>query len=141
MTVSLDYIVDGSKWLFKSPHSVKETIDRLLRAVDKNPEVLQYERIDQQAVSRLSGKEVRPAEYVSFQNSLLVGQLLSLNIRTVEVLPMQVVAYEAEDGQVWLVTNNPDYMDSHYNLQGGNGLIAQIHDLFPRWVEQALSEA
>ncbi|HAV1831701.1 TPA: DUF302 domain-containing protein [Enterobacter hormaechei subsp. steigerwaltii] len=140
MTSSLEYIVDGSKWRFRSPHSVSETIDRLLKAVDKNPEVLQYERIDQQAVSRLSGKDVKPVVYVSFQNSLLVGQLLSLNIRTAEVLPMQVVAYEADDGQVWLVTNNPDYMDSHYNLQGGNGVIRQIHDLFPRWVEQALSE-
>ena len=135
----MEKLVDGSKWLFKSPHTVKTTIDRLLRAIDKNPEVIQYERIDQQAVSRIAGKEVRPCECVSFQNSKLVGLLLDLNIRTAEVLPMQVVAYEQEDGQVWLATNNPDFMDVHYGLNGANGLIAQIHALFPRWVEEALS--
>lgn len=135
----LERIVDGSKWLFKSPHSVKETLDRLLRAIDKNPEVIKYDRIDQQAVSRIAGKEVRPAECVFFQNSHLVGLLLSLNIRTAEVLPMQAVAYEDDDGQVWLVTNNPNYMDEHYNLNGGDGIIDKINQLFPSWVEEALS--
>jgi len=140
MKHKLEKIVDGSKWLFKSPHSVKETIDRLLRAIDKNPEVLQYERIDQQAISKIAGKNVRPAECVSFQNSHLVGILLELNIRTVEVLPMQAVAYEDDTGQVWLVTNNPNYMDEHYNLNGGNGIIKQINELFPGWVEEALTD-
>lgn len=132
-------IVDNNKWLFKSPHSVKETLDRLLKAIDANPEVIKYERIDQQAVSRIAGKEVRPCECVSFQNSQLVGLLLDLNIRTAEILPMQAVAYEDSDGQVWLVTNNPDYMDEHYGLNGANGLIEQIHNLFPSWVAQALA--
>ncbi|QEM82514.1 DUF302 domain-containing protein [Halomonas binhaiensis] len=140
MAKELEKIVDGSKWLFKSPYSVKETIDRLLKAIDKNPEVLQYDRIDQQAVSRIAGKEVRPAECVFFQNSELVGLLLSLNIRTAEVLPMQAVAYEDDEGQVWLVTNNPNYMDEHYNLNGGGGLIAQINVLFPGWIAQALDD-
>lgn len=132
-------IVDNNKWLFKSPYSVKETIDRMLAAVKQNPDVAIYERIDQQAIAKKNGVEVRPCETVSFQNTKLVGPLLELSIRTAEILPMQIVAYEKEDGQVWLVTNNPQYMNDHYELKDDKGIIDKILTLFPGWVEEALS--
>ncbi|WP_057657516.1 DUF302 domain-containing protein [Pseudoxanthomonas dokdonensis] len=130
-----------NQWRWKSPHSVQVTVDRLLKVVDRYPEVLKYDRIDQKAVARISGFDIRPAETVYFQNSKLVGSLLSTNIKVLEQLPIKTIVWEDDSGQVWLQTPNIDYMDEHYQLNGGKGAIQAIYNLLPGWVEEAVSEA
>nr|WP_300309399.1 DUF302 domain-containing protein [Halomonas sp.] len=127
-------------WKWKSPYSVKVTVDRLLAVVGRYPEVLKYDRIDQQAVAKVSGHDIRPAETVFFQNSKLVGKLLGTNIMVMEQLPIKTIVWEDESGQVWLQTPDIDHMDEHYNLNGGDGAIQAIYDLLPGWVEEAIQE-
>jgi uncharacterized protein (DUF302 family) len=127
-------------WKWESPYSVKVTVDRLLAVVGRYPEVLKYDRIDQQAVAKVSGHDIRPAETVFFQNAKLVGKLLGTNIMAIEQLPIKTIVWEDESGQVWLQTPNIDHMDQYYNLNGGDGAIQAIYDLLPGWVEEAIQE-
>ncbi|QEM81840.1 DUF302 domain-containing protein [Halomonas binhaiensis] len=130
----------ANHWKWKSPYSVRVTVDRLLAVVDRYPEVLKYDRIDQQAVAKISGHSILPAETVFFQNSKLVGKLLSTNIMAMEQLPIKTIIWEDESGKVWLKTVDIDYMNEHYNLNGGDGAIQAIYDLLPGWVEEAVQE-
>ena len=130
----------ANQWKWKSPHSVKVTVDRLLGVVNRYPEVLKYDRIDQQAVAKLSGHDIRPTEVVFFQNSKLVGSLLSANVKAAEQLPIKTIVWEDADRQVWLQTTNIDYLDSHYDLKGGGGAIQAIYDLLPAWVEETVQK-
>lgn len=127
-------------WKWKSPHTVSDTVDRLLAVVDRYPEVLKYNRIDQQAVAKISGHDIPPAETVFFQNSQLVGKLLHTNIMVLRELPIKTTVWEDESGQVWLQTPDIDDINEHYNLNGADGAIQAIYDLLPGWVEEAVKE-
>ncbi|MFC5607247.1 DUF302 domain-containing protein [Variovorax soli] len=130
----------ANQWKWKSPYSVKTTVDRLLAVVNRYPEVLKYDRIDQQAVAKISGHDIRPTEVVFFQNSKLVGKLLTANVLAARELPIKTVVWEDDKGQVWLQTTNIDYLDSHYGLKGGDGAIQAIFDLLPGWVEETVAK-
>jgi uncharacterized protein (DUF302 family) len=108
--------------------------------VNRYPEVLKYDRIDQQAVAKISGHDIRPTEVVFFQNSKLVGKLLTANVLAARELPIKTVVWEDDKGQVWLQTTNIDYLDSHYGLKGGDGAIQAIFDLLPGWVEETVAK-
>ncbi len=127
-----------NQWKWKSPHTVRVTVDRLLDVVGRFPEVLKFERIDQQAVARISGHDIRPAEVVFFENSQLVGKLLNTNILAMEQLPIKTIVWEDEKGQVWLQTTNIDSMNDQYSLNGADGAIRAIYDLLPDWVEKTI---
>jgi len=128
----------ANKWKWKSPYSVKTTVDRLLAVVNRYPEVLKYDRIDQQAVAKISGHDIRPTEVVFFQNSKLVGSLLTANVMAVVQLPIKTIVWEDAQGQVWLQTPNIDALDADYDLKGGGGAIQAIYDLLPAWVEETV---
>lgn len=127
-------------WKWESPYSVKETMDRLLAIIDKHPEVLQYGRVDQQAVACLSGKEIKDVEVVFFQNSQLVGEILSANIEAAAALPIKTTVWEDANGQVWIQATHIDEMNARFKLNGANGAVESIRKLLPAWIGEAMNK-
>jgi len=121
----------NTKWLWKSAYSAPETLDRLLKILDKYPEVLQYSRIDQQKVAAMSGENIRPVECVFFQNSKLVGKILQANIEAAAELPIKAMVWEDKHHQVWIKTTDIDALNEQYHLNGADGAIKSIHELLP----------
>ena len=126
-------------WTRKSPYSVRVTADRLLSKLAEFPEVMIVADVDQQKVAALSGKVVDDAVCLMFQNTKLVGSLLSSNIEVGFELPIKAFIWKAKDGQIWIKCTDIDYMNDVYNLDGGQGAINAIYSLLPDWLNYAVS--
>lgn len=127
------------RWTRKSPYSVRATADRLLNKLAEFPEVMIVADIDQKDVAALSDKVVDDAVCLMFQNTKLVGSLLSSNIEVGFKLPIKAFIWKAKDGQVWIKCTDIDHMNDFYHLNGGQGAIDAIYGLLPGWLDYAVS--
>lgn len=98
-----------------SPHSVADTADRLVAAVE-NAGAMVFARVDHAAGALSVGDDLRPTTLVMFGNpklgtpALLSDQLAGLD------LPIRVVIFEAEDGTVTLAWHNPAELAEDYEI-------------------------
>lgn len=127
------------RWTRKSPYSVRATADRLLNKLAEFPEVMIVADVDQKKVAALSDKVVNDAVCLMFQNTKLVGSLLSGNIEVGFELPIKAFIWKAKDGQVWIKCTDIDHMNDFYKLDGGLGAIDAIYGLLPDWLDYAVS--
>lgn len=130
----------NQRWVRKSPYSVRETADRLLAKLADFPEVMIVADVDQRKTAELSGKQVDDVVCLLFQNTKLVGNLLSANIEVGFELPIKALIWKARDGQVWIRCNDIDHMNEAYQLNGGGGAIDAIYNLLPDWLDHTVSQ-
>ena len=98
-----------------SAYSVPETLDRLEAAL-RQQGVKIFARIDQQAEAQGAGLTLRPTQLLIFGSPQAGTPLMSAFPTLALDLPLKALAWEAEDGQVSLLTNRPDYLQSRHGL-------------------------
>ncbi|MFP2237286.1 hypothetical protein ACLEX4_01890 [Pseudescherichia vulneris] len=130
----------NQRWVRTSPYSVRETADRLLAKLAEFPEVMIIADVDQQKVAALSNKIVDEAVCLLFQNTHLVGSLLSSNIDVGFELPIKAFIWKTEDGRVQIRCTDIDHMNDFYHLNGGFGAIDTIFNLLPDWLDHTVSK-
>jgi len=109
----------------QSPHSVGETIDRL-EAVVKEKGLAVFARIDHAAGAKKAGLELRPTELIIF-GSPKVGTPLMQAKQTMGLdLPLKVLAWQDEGGQVWLAYEAPADMGAAHGLATDNPVIQKV---------------
>ncbi len=100
----------------KSNHNVTTTIDKL-ENVMKTKGMTIFKRVDHSAGAEKAGLQLRPTELLIFGNPK-VGTPLMLCSQTAALdLPQKALAYEDENGEVWLAYNDPAYMAKRHNLK------------------------
>jgi uncharacterized protein (DUF302 family) len=109
-----------------SPWSVKETIDRLVVALEEHKATI-YARINQQSEVHNAGKEIPPLEFILFGNPKAGGLIMAENPIAALDLPLKIIAWEDPKG-VWLAYNNASYLEERYALPHA---IMQPVDLAP----------
>src|SRR5262249_30519906 len=87
-------------------------------------------RIDHAAAAEKVGQTLKPTQLLIFGNPKLGTPLMQSNRRIGIELPMKVLAWEDDNGQVWLAHVKPQILKSEYSV-GGHG------DIF-REMERAL---
>jgi uncharacterized protein (DUF302 family) len=99
-----------------SSYSVAETIDRLEMLV-KSKGMSIFARINQAAAALAVGLELRPTELLIFgdprSGTVLMNEYPLLAID----LPLKALAWEDENGQVWLAYNSPLYLQKRHALK------------------------
>jgi uncharacterized protein (DUF302 family) len=99
-----------------SSYSVAETIDRLEILV-KSKGMKVFARINQAAEAFAVGLEMRPTELSIFgdprSGTVLMNEFPLLAID----LPLKALAWEDENGQVWLAYNSPLYLQKRHGLE------------------------
>jgi uncharacterized protein (DUF302 family) len=100
-----------------SRHSVRETIDRLQELL-KSKGIKIFARFDQAGEARAVGLSMGPTELLIFGDpktgTPLMNQYPSLTID----LPLKAVAWESEEGKVYLSFNTADYLIERHHLVG-----------------------
>lgn len=96
--------------------SVKESIDRLESFLKKQGITI-YSRIDQQDELQKAGLTSRPLEFLLFGNPKAGGPVMLENPLAALDLPLKVIAYEDEQGKVWIAYNQRSYIQQRYGLQ------------------------
>ena len=109
---SLSLAADGLVAM-KSPHSVKETIDRF-EAAAKARGLNGFLRLDHAAGARRSGR-LRPTELLVFGNPQGGTPLMECAQSAGIDLPLKALAWLDASGQVWLGYNDPQFIASRHD--------------------------
>ena len=109
----------------QSNHSVEDTIDRLESALSDAGLTI-FARIDHAAGAEGAGLSLRPATVLIFGNPNL-GTPLMNSAPTVAIdLPQKALAYEDENGDVFLVYNDPAYLAERHGIEGQDEVLTRI---------------
>jgi uncharacterized protein (DUF302 family) len=111
---SLATAADGLLVL-KSPHSAKETMNRLEGLV-KQRGLNVFARIDHAAGAAKVGKTLRPTEVIIFGNPQ-GGTPFMECVQTVGIdLPLKALVWEDASSQVWLGYNDPGFLGQRHGV-------------------------
>ena len=103
----------------QSRFGVTETIDRLAEAV-KRAGLLVFARIDHAAGARDVGASLRPTELLIFGNPKGGTPLMQDRQLAGIDLPVKALAWEDEQGEVWLSYNDPHWIAERHGLGGSS---------------------
>lgn len=105
--------------VMKSPHGVKDTIDRLETAA-KARGLNVFLRVDHAAGAMKIGKSLRPTELLVFGNPQGGTPLMECAQTAGIDLPLKALAWQDAAGQVWVAYNSPQALaDRHGAAQCG----------------------
>lgn len=120
----------------KSSHSVSDTVDKL-ESVLKNKGMTIFKRIDHAQGAEKAGLALRPTELLIFGNPK-VGTPLMLCSQTAALdLPQKALAYEDENGQVWLAYNDPEYMAKRHGIEDCDKAVEKVSNALAKFASTA----
>jgi uncharacterized protein (DUF302 family) len=93
----------------RSPHAVRETIDRF-EAAAKSRGLTIFLRVDHAAGAKKIGKDLRPTELLVLGNPQGGTPLMECAQSAGIDLPLKALAWEDAAGQVWLGYNDPQFI-------------------------------
>ena len=98
-----------------SQYSVPETIDRIERAVTAKGMKL-FVRIDHSGEAKKVGLAMRPTQLLIFGNPKGGTAVMVAKPTAAIDLPMKALAWEDEDGKVWLTYNSPELLHARHGV-------------------------
>ena len=109
----------------KSTNSVAVTIDRLESALNSKGMTI-FKRISHADGAAAVGLELRPTELLIFGNPKVGTPLMQCGQTTALDLPQKALAYADENGQVWLLYNDPEYIADRHDVENCTEVINKI---------------
>ncbi|MFZ0726866.1 MAG: DUF302 domain-containing protein [Desulfobacterales bacterium] len=109
----------------KSPHTVKETADRLEQAL-KAKEMTVFIRIDHAAGAQKAGLRLPPTEVVIFGNPKVGTPLMQCSRSVAIDLPQKALIWEDDEGQTWLTYNDPAYLAARHAISGCEAALEKV---------------
>ena len=98
-----------------SNYSVSETIGRIERTVTAKGMKI-FARIDHGGEAKKAGLAMRPTELLIFGNPKGGTALMVAKPTAAIDLPMKALAWEDEDGKVWLTYNSPELLHERHGV-------------------------
>ena len=98
-----------------SNQSVAATIDKLETVVTgKGFKVIA--RVDHTAAAASVGTSLRPTQLLIFGNPVVGSKLMTSTQAVALDLPVKVLAFEDENGQLWMTYNDPDWLLERHDI-------------------------
>lgn len=101
----------------KSPYPVGQTLDRLESGTEQRG-LKVFARIDHAAGAASVGKSLRPTELLIFGNPRGGTPFMECAQSAGIDLPLKALAWQDEQGQVWLGYNDPAYLARRHGITG-----------------------
>jgi uncharacterized protein (DUF302 family) len=133
----LAWAADDNLVIKKSPHSVAVTLDRLSQAL-KARNVGIVARVDHAAAAEKVGQSLKPTQLLIFGDPKLGTPLMQTNRKIAIDLPMKVLAWEDDGGQVWLSYVKPETLKLEYGISGHDGVFQGMAQALERLTDEAL---
>ena len=109
----------------ESAYSVEETMNNLEAAIDEQGLIV-VARIDHAANAEGADLELRPTQLLVFGNPELGTQLMQAEQAVGIDLPQKFLAWEAEDGTVYLGWNDPSLLAERHGLEDQDEVLDQV---------------
>ena len=98
-----------------SRYSVPETLARLQTILEEKS-IKIFALIDHSGEAEKSGLSMRPAQVLIFGNPKGGTPLMVAAPRTAIDLPLKALAWQDEEGKVWLSYNSPEYLRERHGF-------------------------
>jgi uncharacterized protein (DUF302 family) len=121
----------------RSPHSVAVTLDRLAEAVTARGIGIAA-RIDHAAAAQKAGQSLKPTQVLIFGNPKLGTPLMQSNRRIGLDLPMRVLAWEDDGGQVWVAYVKPEALKSDHAIADRDGVFGEMAQALDKLTDEAV---
>jgi uncharacterized protein (DUF302 family) len=123
----------------KSPYPVDETLDRFEEAVTKKGMTI-FTRIDHAQGAAKVGKELRPTVVLIFGNPN-IGTLLMQSRQTAAIdLPLKLLAWEDDAGQVWIAYNDPGYLVKRHAITDRTPVVEKMRKAMSNFTAAAIAK-
>ena len=120
----------------KSEHSVATTLDRLSAALTEKGLTV-FTRINHSEGAKKVGASLRPTELLIFGNPKAGTPLMNCAQSVAIDLPQKALAWEDENGQVWIGYNDPSYLAQRHGLGDCNGMVAKVSKILSTFIQAA----
>ena len=120
----------------KSSHSVNDTADRLEQIL-KSKGMKVFIRIDHSAGAKGVGIALRPTQLVVFGNPKVGAPLMQCSQSMAIDLPQKALIWEDEKGDVWLTTNDPQYLADRHDMKGCQDVLAKVRNALGNFARAA----
>ena len=121
----------------KSPHGVKETLDRFESAA-KARGLNVFLRLDHAAGAQKMGKTLRPTELLIFGNPQGGTPLMECAQSAGIDLPLKALAWQDAAGQVWLAYNDPRYLAGRHDAGECSPVVQNLSKAIAGLVQEAV---
>ena len=119
------YAADNGLISKKSKYSVSETLDRLEKVLKEKGITIALRWSHSERAEKV-GIPLRPTELLLFGNPKLGSNFFTSNQTAGIDLPMKALAYEDENGQVWLTYNDPKYIADRHGIHDKDEVVAKM---------------
>ena len=123
----------------QSPHSVGTTVDRLIAAV-KGAGAKVFARIDHAAGAKSVGMKLRPTQMVMFGNPKLGTPALQAAQTSGLDLPLRVVVYQDNSGQVFLAYHAPAKLSQDHGVPKGAKVLKKMTGALNKLTNKAIAK-
>lgn len=122
----------------KSPHSVAATMDKL-EATLKEKGVWVVARVNHAEAGKKVGMPMRDTELIIFGNPKL-GTPLMINQQSTAIdLPMKILVWKDDKGQVWVGYNDPHDLIKIHGLSGQDEIIKKMQGALESFSNAAIA--
>lgn len=122
-----------------SPHDVTTTVDRLAAAVEGAGATV-FARVDHAAGAAKVGAELRPTQMLMFGNPKLGTPAMQASQSAGLDLPLRVVVYEAENGDVILAYHPPSSLSATHGVPADAEVLKKMTGALDKLTGKAVAE-
>lgn len=117
LLVSMQSALASDLTVRPSKFSVAETMDRLTGGL-KEKGIVPAARIDHAAAAKAAGLDLKPTQVLIFGNPRIGTPLMKADRHIAIDLPMRVLAWEDDQGKVWVGYVSSQVLQSRYRVSG-----------------------
>jgi len=120
----------------KSAHSAKVTIDRLEKILKEKgiTVALRWSHSDR---AKGVGIALRPTELIIFGNPKMGSHMFTSQQTAGIDLPMKALAWEDENGQIWLTYNDPAYIANRHGISDRPVIVKKMTNALKKFTDKA----
>ena len=123
----------------ESSYSVSETLDRLTKIMTSKGLTI-FARVDHAAGAKKVDTEMAPTQLLIFGNPKL-GTPLMLSERKIGLdLPLKALAWQDDNGKVWVSYNDPAYLKNRYGISDRDPVFMKITGALKKLIGKAVSK-
>jgi uncharacterized protein (DUF302 family) len=120
-----------------SANSVDVTFENLEEAIESNDQLAILAELNHQDNAANVGLELRPTRLLVFGNPNLGTPLMQNRQTTAIDLPQKMLVYENADGSVFIVYNDPEYLEDRHDIEGNEEQLDMISDALESLADSA----
>jgi len=122
----------------KSAHDVAATVEKLVSVLESKGMNV-FTRVDHAAGAQKAGMELRPTEMVLFGNPKVGTPLMKCSQTIAIDLPQKMLAWQDEDGTVYLSYNDPMHLKARHATEGCDAVFEKVSGALGKFAAAATS--